>query len=443
MDPKVIFSNGINTLQNRLVEISNHIFDYSKYFNNWHNNENAEDPHVFQRNCKLSLPSVFWLIVSRIANTLPVALDNFFGQLNLPVPGKSAFSQKRKLIKSEFFSDMNKTLVEGYYKQGKYRTWKGYVVMACDGSRIALPDVEELGEEFGYYHNTKGEQLYPCAKAALFQDNLNNITVLAEIVHKNTDEKYSFERMFAEANDLAGGKSIIDIDRGYFSYLLIFKMIISDQFFIMKAKTTPWARAFLNSGKKDMTIRITPSRATSIYSDEEWRKRKDKTLEVRLVRSENKDGHACVLITNINRATASAKEIVELYRLRWPVETAYGVYKNDMALELFSTFRIDGIKQDFFAALLLYNLSSMLAMGCGYRKKKKPDMNIAVGLVHNLCPTLAKGSSEEQKRRIRQIRNEIGMYASYVILGRSFSRKRHLRKTSGKFFRDTNFSAAV
>lgn len=443
MDPKAVFSNGINTLQDKLVEISEHIFDHPEYFNNWGGKENTKDSHVFQRKCKLSLASVFWLIVSKIVRTLPVALDSFFGQLDLPVPGKSAFSQKRRLIKSEFFSDMNKALVEGYYRQGEYRTWKGYVVLACDGSRIALPDIEELGEEFGYYHSARGQQLYPCAKAALFHDNLNNITVLAEIVHKDMDERYSFERMFGEANERVGGRSIINIDRGYFSYLLIFKMIMAHQFFIMKAKTTPWARDFLNSNRKEATVRITPSRSTSIYNDREWRKRKDKTLEVRLVRSENKQGHACVLVTDIDSATASAKEIVELYRQRWPVETAYGVYKNDMALELFSTFRVDGVRQDFFAALILFNLASMLAMGCRHMEKKKPDMNVAVGLVHNLCPVLAAGSPAEQKRRIRQVRTEIDRYVSYVFPDRSFSRKRHLRKVSGKFFRHTNFSIAV
>ena len=413
-------------------------------FNGWYGRKNTAESHVFQRHTVLSLGAVFWIIVSKIVRSLPVELDDFFGRMGLPVPTKSAFSMKRALITSEFFRSMNDLLINTFYSYDSVKTWKGHVLLACDGTRLALPDIDELGEEFGYYHTYQGENLYPSAKGSIFHDPLNNITVSAEIEHKNKDERYIFQDTFARANELVGRKTVMILDRGYFSYLMMFRIIRSGQLFVMKSRDMKWTEDFISSGKKEADIKICPSRDTSIYRERDWRMRKNKTLDVRVVRFDHPNGSVSVLITNIGKDTAKAKEIIELYRLRWQAETAYGVYKNDMALELFSTFRVDGVRQDFFAALILFNLAALLAWeNKSKAKNRKPNMNIAVGLVHNLCSTFAFKSKAQIERRIRQISSILFASLTYIVPDRSFSRKRRKRKTSGKFFRHTNFSMAV
>lgn len=128
------------------------------------------------------------------------------------------------------------------------------------------------------------------------------------------------------------------------------------------------------------------------------------------------------------------------------METSYGIYKNEEALELFSSFRPDGVLQDFHAAVILFNLASILDMDCDikHRDKLKPDMNVIIGLIHNLCPVLALGpANREFARRLRTIADEASHYKILIMPGRSFPRVRRKRKTSGKFFRHTNFSLAV
>lgn len=95
---------------------------------------------------------------------------------------------KRTIIKSSFFQFMGHTLTEEFYKSNSVRKWRDYVLISCDGSRIALPEIEELGKKFGWYHTYQGEELYPSAKACVFQDTLNNITVYAALEPKNKDE---------------------------------------------------------------------------------------------------------------------------------------------------------------------------------------------------------------------------------------------------------------
>lgn len=435
-----LFGSILNVIHNEMVSMR----EKKEYFNSW--TESGSCTKTFCRNTKLTLERVFWLIVSRIVQSLPISLSSFFDQLNLGIPSKSAFSMKRQLIKSELFEDVNKSIVKELYTKHKMESWKGYIVLACDGSRVALPNVEKLGEDYGYYHTYQGEILYPCAKATIFQDTLNNITVLAKLEKKDMDERYTYEANYMEANTLVGGKSIMTIDRGYFSYLLMYLMIKNNQFFVMKSRNAPWRTDFLASGKKEGIIDITPSRATSIYSNEQWQQESDKKIRVRLVRFDHPDGSADVLITNIFDAhIATYTDIITLYRLRWPAETAYGIYKNDIALELFSTFRGDGILQDFYAAIIMYNLASILTYDCKKPPKgKKIDMNIAVGIIHNICPTLSLGPTNEIAiKRIRTDTEYLSHCLSAIKPNRSFERIRRQRKTSGKFYRHTNFALAV
>lgn len=355
---------------------------------------------------------------------------------------------KRKVLKSGFFRMMNGTLVHDFYQGKSVKKWHDYVLLACDGSRIALPDVKELGDVFGYYHTSQGDELYPSGKACIFQDPLNNITLCAELVGKDEDERYTFEEHYRGAASLSGSKTIFLLDRGYFSYNIIYLLDKNGFKFVMKARDMPWRKEFLSSGKKQQVITIKPSRSTSVYRNAEWRQNQEKQLTVRLVRFDHPDGTADVLVTNLTSDDGvTYKDVIALYRLRWPAETAYGIYKNDEALELFSSFRTDGVLQDFHAAVILFNLASLLAMDGTADDdgvKVKPDMNVIIGLIHNLCPMLAlRPGSHELERRLAGIAREVSHCTVQIREGRSYPRIRRLRKTSGKFYRHTNFTIAV
>ena len=441
------FSTIINAVESKLFSIQRNIDDYSRYFNNWTSRNGHSSDKVFRRNTLLNLRNIFWLIASRIVRSLPVALDEFFSRMDLPVPTKSAFSMKRKLIRSEFFKLMSNTVVEEFYRSPRVLKWHGFVLMACDGTRLALPDVDELGRCFGWYHTYQGKNLYPCAKACVFHDTLNNITVCASVEKKDTDDRISFESHFRQASELTGSRTIMLLDRGYFSYHMMYVMNKENQKFVMKARNAPWRTDFIHSGLRQSTVRIRPSKATSIYKNQDWLAEPEKEIVGRLVRFDHPDGSTDVLITNLTAAEGvSYNDVISLYRLRWGVETAYGIYKNDEALELFSSFRADGVLQDFHAAVIMYNLASILSADAmqDSRRRIKPDMNVVIGLIHNLCPVLALGPDRaEYRKRIRCIVEEAGHCYIYINPGRSFPRTRRKRKTSGKFYRHTNFSRAV
>jgi len=54
------------------------------------------------------------------------------------------------------------------------------------------------------------------------------------------------------------------------------------------------------------------------------------------------------------------QEFGELYYLRWGIETFYGLLKGRLVLENFTGKTVEAVKQDFYAAIFISNLESVL-----------------------------------------------------------------------------------
>jgi hypothetical protein len=85
-------------------------------------------------------------------------------------------------LKHEFFIELNqKAIVEIMYEEGDFKRYKGLRLLAIDGSKVRLPETEEIRREFGAieYKNTKeniaGKHNY--GLASVMYDVLNKIAV--------------------------------------------------------------------------------------------------------------------------------------------------------------------------------------------------------------------------------------------------------------------------
>ena len=99
----------------------------------------------------------------------------------------SAFSQARYKLKHEAFIELNRrAVVETMYGDGVYQTWRGLRVLAIDGSKLVLPDTEEVRAEFGTiaYSDGKTSTLAgarPYALASVLYDVLNRVALDARL----------------------------------------------------------------------------------------------------------------------------------------------------------------------------------------------------------------------------------------------------------------------
>lgn len=78
---------------------------------------------------------------------------------------------KRKKLKHTAFIELNEEAIRIYYEDDKIKRWNGYRVLGTDGSKIILPNTQEMREEFGEI-KIRNQQNKPMAESyasALFE----------------------------------------------------------------------------------------------------------------------------------------------------------------------------------------------------------------------------------------------------------------------------------
>jgi phage FluMu gp28-like protein len=85
-------------------------------------------------------------------------VNELFMMLGLESVTAAAFSQARKRIRHTAFIELNEqAIVNVMYREGEYLRYKGFRVLAIDGSKIRLPETEEINQEFGQVAYTNGQ----------------------------------------------------------------------------------------------------------------------------------------------------------------------------------------------------------------------------------------------------------------------------------------------
>ena len=93
-----------------------------------------------------------------LTKSLSLEIENFislFKTGTTPKFTKSAFVQARKKVKPEVFDRLSQLLVNEFYTDNELaiKLWKGFRLLAVDGSRITLPITKELKAIYGETKN--------------------------------------------------------------------------------------------------------------------------------------------------------------------------------------------------------------------------------------------------------------------------------------------------
>ncbi|MBB3188522.1 hypothetical protein FHX64_002720 [Microbacter margulisiae] len=270
---------------------------------------------------------------------------------------KSAFVQYRKKIKPEVFKSLSDSLIEEFYtdNDASIKLWNGFRLLAIDGSRLVLPDTQELESIYGKTRN-QSETGVVQARISVLYDVLNRFAIDGVLAPLSTGESVLAlnHLVFAKANDL------IIYDRGYPSFNLIYEHFEKGVDFLIRVKAdfSNLTREFYQSGLQSAIARMQPGKNIKL-SDKQYSKNAFK--EVRLVRVELPDGEIEILITSLFDSKKYPVSLFkELYFLRWGVETFYDELKNKIKIEHFSGYSEHCILQDFYAALFVSNVQSLI-----------------------------------------------------------------------------------
>lgn len=320
----------------------------------------------FTRNRKLTFVRLVLFICKLGKRTLSVELDSFFGtDLSLDhTCTVSAFSQQRKKLSPEVFRIWNEVLYRSFYhyaNASQCKKWRGYRILAADGSKISLISTKTLQDHFGDHRNQRAQ--FCGAQAFVQYDVLNKLFVHSELAPFHTAEL----TMAWSAIDQLPEHSICIYDRNFsnFKTIALHSWTEVERRFVIRAKESQnVVKQFLRTDLTSQVIALHPPGQKAIKGMYEagFKVNYNTTIKVRLVRVLLDNGITEVLFTNLWEEDGFESELFkELYNKRWGVETAFGTSKNLLQLESMSGQNVESVYQDFYATIFMTNLTALLA----------------------------------------------------------------------------------
>jgi len=304
-------------------------------------NKSREKPSDFTRKRKMGFVELIKFMVTRSKNSTQNALEKHFDKMGEEIyMSQQAYSEARSKVKVSAFTDLFYMTADIAY-DGYYETYRGYRVSGIDGSKLALPDIEELGEIYG---GTGANASSPTAQGSIYYDVLNKVIVDALIEPLKTDERTLALRHIGNlALSRKFEKELVIMDRGYASYELVRKLFESKVSFLIRVK-------------RKYNLEIDAQTESDGYVV--LRSKGQPDLKVRVLKFMLDSGEEEMLITDLFDEDMGIEDFKKLYFMRWPVETKYDEVKNKLEIENFTGWTKKAIEQDFYATMYLSNIAA-------------------------------------------------------------------------------------
>ena len=385
-------------------------------------------------------------VMSCFRRTLSVEIMEFLDKEGLPQTSPEAFIKRRGFVSSELFRDLNIWLLKTADSHNIFPQWhNGKYLCGIDSTRLTLPYTPELYEKY----RERTDKGYSLARGVFITDLVSRTILSADIVPNKTEERKAALSLLEEHEMPLDIKAAVFVmDRGYPSLQLMNWFHINTGGFIIRTRrdTNPQISGFMDSDKTEETVvlEISKNRRNINYPRPE-------PLTVRLIkRPYLKDGdEPVVLITDLDADDFPACKITEAYSMRWRIETEIGTEKNELQIEIFSGLRDICIRQDFFAAIMLYNMETLIRIPVNSilesgntSKKYQVDMNCTWALI----VTLVEDFFKPQKvfdRELTFCLNFCLHVRSIVRPGRSSPRIKRVIKLNGKYVTLTNYKRGL
>ena len=412
------------------------------------------DPSDFKRTRKLPLERIAQLVINFPKRSLSIEVSEFFEKL---VTGnecctKSAFTQQRSKLNPSFFYLWNQWLVAAFYHfyadQSKH--WRGYKLLAVDGSTAYLFDKPEVVSYFGKHRNQFSKT--PMARIVQVEDVLNKITVMSDI-HPITTSEQEIVYNWADSYPDDG---LLLFDRGFANYTLMWLLLNQEQEkpFVIRMRTDHHREVidFVRSRKKSITTLLYPSQSViNKLKEKGYLLSKDSSISIRLIKVILPNGETEVLATNLyDEKQYNVDDFKEVYRLRWAIEGSFFRQKNQQQIEVFSGHRAITILQDYYAAIFVGNLQSLIEKQCttylaivSEKRKHTYAINRNNSWASMKFTIVKLFLTQTPVQLLIMLQKAFGRYIEPERPGRSYTRTCKSRRLTGKYQTFTNYKRAI
>lgn len=345
--PKTFKANAIhsaeNTQKSYIIDLI-HLITKASF-----RERNKKSSTDFIRNRKLDFATLIGMILRMVKTSIQITC-NFIGDLMKIEPAsKQAFSQARSRLLPSAFEEMFLRGPKLFYTQrGAFGTWKGYRLVAADGSTVRLPNSYDLEKHFGRYPGQKKSPVM--ARISEFRDVTTKLIISGCIAPYAISEEAlaakQLDEIVPRLKDLGQEKMLFIYDRGYPSEAFIDQHVKLGAEFLFRLPKN-FNKAVVAIGKTE--------ESEGFILREGW-------PPLRVVKVPLSTGETELLLTGLIEKDFTIEDLSELYHSRWSaMEEGYKREKVTMQLENFSGKSVIAIEQEYWANLTVNNI---LEMGC-------------------------------------------------------------------------------
>lgn len=323
------------------------------------------DENRFTRDRKMSQKEYMAYILSQRSCTGYIETIRFFTIMmknDFKTISSQAIGKQRMFINPKVFIDMYESFIDKLYNKFKgFSKFNRYVICACDGSIVDLPNVTLTRKEFPLGDENLIKEKRIRARVSCFLDVHSKHILTSKIVETTINEiTLAMEHLDNLKERLDIKKLITIYDRGYSSIELMLKTINLDSKFLIRLPKNVFKNQIKQMKTNDEIIQININNGRlKAFKDEKLKEKSRKMgrLKIRIALVDIGKKESEILATNLPDNEFSTEDLKELYAKRWTVETGFDRLKNLIEIEDFSGFRREIIEQDFNAHIFIYNLA--------------------------------------------------------------------------------------
>ena len=327
---------------------------------------------------KLPLPRLLLYLIFRHSKDTASASSTFWTSIGGvgPKPTRQDINSREDRVHPRVWPYLSMQFARLFYSSKLPRKHKGYNVLAADTSAVEMPYSKDAAELFGFHKSNHVKKASDSGKVIArcggLLDVINRIFVDYVIEpFQKSEVQILVQQLHTFLGLLGRKKTIILADRGYFSIAL---MVMAQQLgykFCFRAKKYCY-KNYTEKMKSDdeyIEIKLTRSMLTRAF-DAEARDYLEAYLEdtgffrVRVVKRyfTNPETGAVELgiyFTNLTPEEFSTNDVLDLYSMRWSIETAYMALKVVLELERHSSLKPYIAINEIYGKIMYYNCCSI------------------------------------------------------------------------------------
>jgi Insertion element 4 transposase N-terminal/Transposase DDE domain len=374
------------------------------------------------RSCTLSFEVLCWFVLAM--GVLPeMSMRNIFkASRRLPLGKREATPHRSSLCKGRqrlgiapirlLFERLAVPLAKPHTPGAFYKGWR---LMAMDGTVFNVPDSDANANAFGYPQGGRGAGAFPQVRKL----SLVEVGTHAELalVVKGLKEKESGEQSMAPALFRHLKPSMLLLwDRGFFSYKLWQEMILRGCQVLARVKSSLLLRSTkeLSDG----------SHLAKIYPCPSMRNRDEGGIVVRVIRYTHDDprrvgcGEEHVMVTTLlDEVAHPARKLIVMYHERWEIELTFDeqkTHQNPWRVTKPANLRSEtplGVIQEIYTLAIGHYVTRSLMSEAAEEKGMDPDRLSFVGCFQILKTRMPECPIDPPKRErwFKALRNEMSM----------------------------------